>query len=255
MMTIGIAIYNFYKPGAKGDEKATTARGLALLFFSLACDGFTGPMQEAVRATFGVTVGRGKKAIRTPPSSVELMVKTNAIGLIVFVSAVLILGDWPRAMAFFTEVPKAKRAVLVLALTSAIGQNFIFLTIASFDSLVLTTMTTTRKFFTFFFSKPLQDLSSEQLCGSGLVFGGVALDLLVRYTSSSSAAAESSSITGGAFNKKDAGRTPFPGARKGRRAMASGWEEEEDGGGGARLFAQSPRRSPRIAATAKRRNA
>lgn len=39
-----------------------------------------------------------------------------------------------------------------LSLTSALGQNFIFLTIQLFDALVLTTVTTTRKFFTILLS-------------------------------------------------------------------------------------------------------
>lgn len=42
--------------------------------------------------------------------------------------------------------------LLAFSLASAVGQNFIFYTITSFNPLVMTTITTTRKFFTIVFS-------------------------------------------------------------------------------------------------------
>lgn len=258
-MTLGIVVYNFYQKSGSvnaGDGHNNTASGLALLFFSLACDGVTGPMQESVRNDFTVAAPKRRAARQskqrpapTAPSSVELMFKTNLVGIVVFLGAVVLTDDYSTATTFFAHEPKARMAVLQLALTSALGQNFIFLTLASFDSLMLTTMTTTRKFFTFFLSTPLTDLTREQISGSALVFGGVALDLFTRYTASKKA----SSASGG-FNKTHAGRTPFPGKTRAKSALgrsAVAWDGAQPKFGGT----PSPaRRSTRLAAKSTRKS-
>ena len=254
-MTVGIAVYNFYtKPSSAGGDTHNTASGLALLFFSLMCDGVTGPMQESVRNDFTVAAPKRRAARQskqrptpTAPSSVELMFKTNLIGSVVFLSAVVLMDDYSTATAFFAQEPRARGAVLQLALTSALGQNFIFLTLATFDSLMLTTMTTTRKFFTFFLSKPLSDLTPEQIGGSALVFGGVALDLFTRYTASQASGASG-------FNKTHAGRTPFPGKTRAKSALR---RNTGDGGGAQLTFGGTPspaRRSTRLAAKSTRKS-
>lgn len=74
--------------------------------------------------------------------------------------------------------PELLQTLCLFALTSAFGQLFIFYTIRSFDSLVLTTITTTRKFFTivlsvFWFG---HSLNTKQWLAVGLVFAGLVLD-------------------------------------------------------------------------------
>lgn len=56
------------------------------------------------------------------------------------------------------------------SLTSALGQNFIFLTIKYFDALVLTTVTTTRKFFTI-----LVSVRARRACALVVFWGGGAV--------------------------------------------------------------------------------
>lgn len=71
--------------------------------------------------------------------------------------------------------------LILFALTSAFGQVFIFLTIKSFDSLILSTITTTRKFFTIVASVLVNGhvLGMGQWLAVGLVFVGLAADQVV----------------------------------------------------------------------------
>ena len=63
------------------------------------------------------------------------------------------------------------------------GQTFIFYTLKHFNSLVLATITTTRKFFTILASVFLfgHALISEQWIGVALVFLGLVLELYQKY--------------------------------------------------------------------------
>lgn len=61
-------------------------------------------------------------------------------------------GQLTEGAAFCQAHPATLSSLAWLSLTSALGQNFIFLTIQLFDALVLTTVTTTRKFFTILLS-------------------------------------------------------------------------------------------------------
>ncbi len=50
------------------------------------------------------------------------------------------------------RVPLWQSYILGFSLASAVGQNFVYLTITWFNPLVMTTIATTRKFFTIVFS-------------------------------------------------------------------------------------------------------
>lgn len=69
------------------------------------------------------------------------------------------------------------------SLTSALGQNFIFLTIKYFDALVLTTVTTTRKFFTILLSVVMygHQLTQGQWGAVLLVFAGLSGEVYDKY--------------------------------------------------------------------------
>lgn len=66
---------------------------------------------------------------------------------------------------------------------SALGQNFIFYTLHSFGSLVLATVTTTRKFFTVLASVVYfgHALSNQQWGGVALVTAGLGLELFGKF--------------------------------------------------------------------------
>jgi UDP-galactose transporter B1 len=68
--------------------------------------------------------------------------------------------------------------ILTFAISGAVGQIFIFLTLSMHGSLILVTITVTRKLFTMllsvmWFNHPM---TSGQWAGVGLVFGGIGLE-------------------------------------------------------------------------------
>ena len=81
-------------------------------------------------------------------------------------------------MEYLSTHPTLVKSILLFSLTSAIGQLFIFYTIRSFDSLVMTTITTTRKFFTIVLSVFWygHQLNMGQWGAVGIVFFGLILD-------------------------------------------------------------------------------
>ena len=73
--------------------------------------------------------------------------------------------------------------IILFSLCSAIGQNFIFYTLASFGSMPLATITTTRKFFTILVSVLLfgHVLKAQQWMGVVMVFAGLGIELYCKY--------------------------------------------------------------------------
>jgi UDP-galactose transporter B1 len=86
------------------------------------------------------------------------------------------------AISFLSRHPEALKNVLGFATCGAIGQVFIFYTLSKFSSLLLVTVTVTRKMLTmllsvFWFG---HSLSGGQWLGIGLVFGGIGAEAAVQ---------------------------------------------------------------------------
>lgn len=83
-------------------------------------------------------------------------------------------------IAYLAAHPILIKDLILFSLTSAFGQIFIFWTIRTFSSLTLSTITTTRKFFTivmsvFYFGHPL---ATQQWLAVAVVFVGLSLEML-----------------------------------------------------------------------------
>lgn len=89
------------------------------------------------------------------------------------------LGEFTSGLAFCTANPEVLAKVVKFALCSAVGQSFIFYTIANFDPLVLSTVTTTRKIFSVLLSIFLKghSLSLTGWSGIALACGGIFSEL------------------------------------------------------------------------------
>merc|ERR1711907_226477 len=75
------------------------------------------------------------------------MMFTNAMMLVVAFATSLVLDQFWGGIDFVMANPDILGPVLRFSLCSAIGQSAIFFTMANFDPLVTTTVTTTRKIF------------------------------------------------------------------------------------------------------------
>ena len=97
-------------------------------------------------------------------------------------------GEYTESIPFLVDPGNVKLLQMIgaFAVMSALGQNFIFMTLENFNALVLTTVTTTRKCFTVAISVIYygHHLTSLQYAGIGLVVSGLAIELYGKYTKS-----------------------------------------------------------------------
>ena len=115
-------------------------------------------------------------------------------------------GHVTDGVSFVTKHPAALTAMLVYSLASAIGQVFIYYTVTEFGPLLLTTVTTTRKIFSTLYSvlivNPEKGLNEMQWAGCGLVFVGIAVEVIEKYTGSSKKAAPAADVAAKKKTKK-----------------------------------------------------
>jgi len=114
--------------------------GVAFILIALALDGVTGGTQKKL------TAGVKAKGLKAQPY--DMMAFTNLFMLLVAAAAAGAMGEIAPGAAYLAANPAILSSVLKFAACSALGQSFIFYTIANFDPLVCTTVTTTRKIFT-----------------------------------------------------------------------------------------------------------
>lgn len=173
LMTAGVATFQFAKMKGGGDGgKESSALGVGLLFGSLVMDGFTGPKQEELNELYR-------------PSNTAFMTLTNAWAVLIMAVIATASGELVQGMAYLGTHPQAMMDLLLFSLCSAAGQLFIYLTVRTFDSLVLTTVTTTRKFATIVVSVIVfgHHLSAMQWAAIGMVFAAIVGDVVLKYTS------------------------------------------------------------------------
>ena len=158
---------------AKSD---TENLGLLCLALSLTCDGITGGQQTAFKAAYKKKHGKGLQ-------SYDLMLFTNFAMLCIAVAASLALDQLFSGAAFLAANPPLMTAAAKFAFCSAIGQSAIFFTMANFDPLVTTTVTTTRKIFSVLLDIVSRGhvLNPTQWSGVALASLGVAAELQEKF--------------------------------------------------------------------------
>jgi len=194
-VTTGVALFTLYhppKPGkSQGRTSASTNRssvyGLSLLGINLLFDGLTNTVQDHIfssPARYGKTTG--------PQMMVILNLLSTALMLLYlfltpYIPSALIPSfvtqssqthEATAAMSFLTRHPRVLYDVLGFAACGAIGQLFIYATLERFSSLLLVTVTVTRKMLTMVLSVVWfgKSLTHGQWMGVALVFAGIAAE-------------------------------------------------------------------------------
>mmetsp|Transcript_21022 Transcript_21022/g.57935 ORF Transcript_21022/g.57935 Transcript_21022/m.57935 type:complete len:205 (-) Transcript_21022:157-771(-) len=182
VVTFGVVVFNFGAPVKHGKGgQSDSAYGLALIAFSLALDGATGGIQDRVKTGIkkmneeeSKKEGGKKKDPKLSPF--ESMLYTNLSGAIVALVFCFATDQVSAGLAFCQRSEEFVKALLAFSLCSALGQCFIYYTIAEFSPLLLATVTTTRKIFSTLvsvFRDPSNSLNEMQWIGCGLVFAGI----------------------------------------------------------------------------------
>lgn len=191
-VTAGVAVFTIYHPGTaskaakaalKGQEGKSTAWGMGLLATNLLFDGLTNSMQDHMFAT------AAPGTISGPQMMVALNLLSSALtgGYLLLAPYLASYGvpsgnELAQAMAFISAHPSVVYDILGFAAAGAFGQVFIFHTLAKFGSLVLVTVTVTRKMVSMMLSVVWfgHRLSGMQWVGVGMVFGGIGAEAEIK---------------------------------------------------------------------------
>ncbi|MCJ1407769.1 UDP-galactose transporter [Ptychographa xylographoides] len=202
LVTAGVAVFTLYHPTSSKSSKKHSAKfadternnawGLFLLSINLLLDGLTNSTQDHIFAT------------HKPYTGPQMMVAQNILATALTTSYLLFLPILPllpallsspltslippsatselaSALSFLRAHPAVLTDVLGFAACGAVGQIFIYMTLAKFSSLLLVTVTVTRKMLTMVLSVLWfgHRLGAGQWVGVGLVFGGVGAEAVV----------------------------------------------------------------------------
>jgi UDP-galactose transporter B1 len=165
----GTAIVSMGKK--KGSGSSSSAMGVFYIFMSLALDGVTAGFQKRLKTE---TAKVGVK-----PKPYDFMFWTNLFMCLTATVIAGVLGEVQSGVAFMTANPEILSQIIKFAICSAVGQSFIFYTIANFDPLLLSTVTTTRKIFSVLLSIFLKGHSLSLMGWSGIAMacGGILSEL------------------------------------------------------------------------------
>jgi len=165
LITVGIALF-LLKP-SKGNDGQDAIEGLVLLAASLLFDGFTGSLQEKIFRT--------SKA--HPGHSMFFFNAWSSLYLFIFA---IFSGDLIPAFSFMMRHPEILFDLSVFIVASCIGQLCIHSLVHAYGALVLTLVTTTRKFFTILFSVLVfgHALTTMQWVGVAVVFAALMAESL-----------------------------------------------------------------------------
>lgn len=189
-VTAGVAVFTLYhppkhgKPSKSKNASTNSSYGLVLLAVNLLFDGLTNTIQDHI---FKSPHRYG------PVKGPQIMVSSNLLGFLLQISWLLLspfiplhalnvpataTSDLTDALAFIARHPAVLNDILGFCVAGAIGQLFIFATLERFSSLVLVTVTVTRKMLTMVLSVVWygKRLTPMQWAGVALVFSGVAAE-------------------------------------------------------------------------------
>jgi UDP-galactose transporter B1 len=172
----GTAIVSLGKK--KGAGADSSQMGVVFIVLSLVLDGVTAGFQKKLKTE---TAKVGVK-----PKPYDFMFYTNLFMMLTAVVIAGALGEVQTGMAFCTANPEILSKIIKFAVCSAVGQSFIFYTIANFDPLILSTVTTTRKIFSVLLSIFLKghSLSMVGWSGIGLACSGIVSEMLAKSAAS-----------------------------------------------------------------------
>jgi len=192
LITGGVVLFQLAN-SKKSFSEGNTWWGMALLFGSLALDGFTSSNQKLFSDEFR-------------PSGHYMMMHMNLWSLFFLLPLLALTGEGQAGLEYVLAHTGLMWDIALFGLCSALGQQFIFFCVVGPGPLVCTTITTTRKFFTVLLSVlwfPDNKLSNLQWVAVGSVFAGLMLELWQKSSHSKGKPAKPSDGKSGAAKKAD----------------------------------------------------
>lgn len=202
LVTAGVAVFTLHESTGKkkGSQSGNSVYGLILLGINLLFDGLTNATQDNIHARFkaysGPQMMTALNTMSTLLTSAYLVLSPYLLNTSLggFVGMDMSKGaELPGALAFVQRHPSVGWDILGFAACGAVGQVFICTslprsrslanvytvqTLSIFGSLLLVTVTVTRKMLTMIISIVWfgHALTAMQWVGVGLVFGGIGIE-------------------------------------------------------------------------------
>lgn len=114
--------------------QSNSTKGLFLLMISLAMDAITGPLQENISSKYNSKV-------------LTVTFWINIFPMVALYIYTYISGEFSNGIIFCKEHPSIIPDLILYCLLSALGQSIIVWALFRFNSMTVTVITTTRKFF------------------------------------------------------------------------------------------------------------
>jgi adenosine 3'-phospho 5'-phosphosulfate transporter B2 len=134
-ISVGVGLFWFSEHAEQSSRSSSTQlKGAAMLALYIAADAFTSQFQSKLFKQLKV-------------DQFEMMFGVNAWAIVFTFTSLCVSGELLRTLAFMRECPSAILDNVVIAITSATGQLFIFYTIKTFGPITFTIIMTTRQMF------------------------------------------------------------------------------------------------------------
>ncbi|KAJ2770479.1 UDP-galactose transporter [Coemansia nantahalensis] len=180
MVTAGVSAFMLFNGSGKAAAAESSLYGLLLVLVNLMFDGAVNSTQDQVFAEDKEISGQ------------HMMCLVNVCSSLLMAAWLLnpLNPELPGAVRFLRTHPRAMVDIGLFAMCGALGQCFIFYTLATFGSLTLTTVTVTRKFLTILVSVLINghQLDARQWAATGLVFAGISFDVYKKQAAKPAAA-------------------------------------------------------------------
>jgi len=166
----GTAILSMSKKTSAAAD--STPIGVGFILLALVMDGITGGVQKRLLTDM--------KRLQKIPQPYDLMTYTNLFMTVYAVFISSLLGEFSKGLNYCAKNPQVFSLIVKFSICSAIGQSFIFYTLARFDPLVCSTVTTTRKIFSVALSIFFKGhhIPSQGWMGLALAIGGITSEVL-----------------------------------------------------------------------------
>ncbi|GBC06928.1 hypothetical protein RclHR1_07140015 [Rhizophagus clarus] len=173
LVTVGVSTFMLLQPVSEKKKSlaSNSLYGILLLSTNLLIDGITNSTQDQIFHKFKIT-------------GLQMMFFMNLFSG-TFTFSYLLFPNNPElnnAIEFCGKYPEVFQDILLFSICGAVGQCFIFFTLQNFGSLVVVTITVTRKLFTMLISIFWFDhhLGIGQWFAVALVFSGIGLESYIK---------------------------------------------------------------------------
>ncbi|KAI9598044.1 UAA transporter [Syncephalis fuscata] len=174
-VTAGVSCFMLLQPAKAGSAATSSLFGLSLLLINLLLDGATNSTQDQIFHKFRVT-------------GQQMMYFMNLFGGLLMV--LWLLNPWNpelvQAIAFCARHPMAIKDILIFSFCGALGQCFIFFTLAVLARCMLLSV--------FWFG---HEMNGGQWAGVAVVFIGITLEAYMKSRESSKAKAQTAKLPAG----------------------------------------------------------